>query len=244
MVKVKDRVVLSGQFDASDVTLDPVLTSTLNGLNVGLAQFFANAVNTTNSGIDLVIEYNKKWGIHSFRALVAGNVQNMKIDNVNTPAKLNDTYTHQQTFFSDRERKFLLASAPPAKGTISLEYGYKSWGIGTKLTYFGKQDLYGYGEDGLGINPMVPTDADASVYVADRYIYNAKVVTDLFLSHKFSKKMTAFIGADNLFNVHPDYGFLQNAKYWAFNTETGGPWDAVQMGSNGRRLFARLVLSL
>ena len=244
MVKVKDRVVLSGQFDASDATLDPALTSTLNSLNVGLAQFFANAVNTTNSGIDLVIEYNKKWGAHSFKVLVAGNVQKMNIDQINTPSKLNDSYTHQQTFFSDRERKFLLASAPPAKGTISLEYGYKSWGVGAKFTYFGKQDLYGYGEDGLGINPMVPTDADASVYVADRYIYSAKTVVDLFISHKFSKKATAFLGADNLFNVHPDYGFLQNAKGWAFNTETGGPWDAVQMGSNGRRLFARLVLNL
>lgn len=244
MVKITDRVVLSGQFDASDATLDPTLTNTLNSLNVGLAQFFANAVNTTNSGIDLVIDYTKKWGNHGLRVTVAGNVQNMKIDQVNTPTKLNDTYQHQQTFFSDRERKFLLASAPPAKGTIAVEYSYKAWTIGTKYNYFGKIDLYGYGEDGLGINPMVPTDADASVYVSDRYIYSKKFTTDVFVSYKFSKKCTGFIGADNLFNIHPDFGFNQRAKYWAFNTETGGPWDAVQMGSNGRRLFARLVLNL
>ncbi len=244
MVKVKDRVVLSGQFDASDATLNPVLTNTLNNLHVGLAQFFANAVNTTNSGIDLVVEYNNKWGAHSLKVLLAGNVQKMAIDQINTPAKLNDTYLHQQTFFSDRERKFLLASAPPAKGTISFEYGYKAWTIGTKYTYFGKIDLYGYGQDGLGINPTVPTDANPSINVADRYIYSAKIVTDLFISHKFSKSCTGFIGVDNIFNVHPDYGYLQNAKGWAFNTETGGPWDAVQMGSNGRRLFARLVLNL
>ncbi len=245
MVKVKDRVVLSGQFDASDATLDPALTTTLNNLNVGLAQFFANAVNTTNKGIDFVAEYNKKWNkAHSLKVVLAANIQEMNIDQINTPAKLNDTYLHQETFYSDRERKFLLASAPPVKGTISFEYGYKAWTFGTKFTYFGKIDLYGYGQDGLGINPTVPTDANASVNVADQYIYSAKVVTDFFVSHKFSKKCTAFIGADNLFNVHPDYGFLQNAKGWAFNTETGGPWDAVQMGSNGRRLFARMVLNL
>jgi iron complex outermembrane receptor protein len=244
MVQVKDRVVLSGQFDASDATLDLALTNTLNSLNVGLAQFFANAVNTTNTGIDLVIEYNKKWGNHTLKAIVAGNVQNMKIDQINTPTKLNDNEQHRQTFFSDRERKFLLASAPPAKGTVSFEYGYKSWTIGTKYSYFGKIDLYGYGEDGLGINPKVPTDANSAVYVSDRYIYKPKVVVDLFMSHKFNNRATLFFGADNLFNIHPDYGFLQNAKGWAFNTETGGPWDAVQMGSNGRRLFARLVLNL
>jgi iron complex outermembrane recepter protein len=244
MVKMKDRVVLSGQFDASDATLNPVLTTTLNTLNVGLAQFFANAVNTTNSGIDLVIEYNKKWGNHSFKTLVAGNVQSMNIDAINTPTKLDDNEQHRQTFFSDRERKFLLASAPPAKGTVSFEYGYKAWTIGTKYSYFGKIDLYGYGEDGSGINPMVPTDANSAVYVADRYIYKPKVVVDVFISHKFSNKFTAFMGVDNLLNTHPDYGFLQNAKGWAFNTETGGPWDAVQMGSNGRRLFARVALNL
>ena len=41
------------------------------------------------------------------------------------------------------------------------------------------------------------------------------------------------VGASNLFNQYPDF----------FNpqvTENGGAWDAVQMGSNGRFLFAKL----
>ncbi len=54
-VKIKDRVVLSGQFSAADSTLDPALTNTLRELNVGMAQFFANAVNTTNIGVDMVV---------------------------------------------------------------------------------------------------------------------------------------------------------------------------------------------
>jgi len=36
---------------------------------------------------------------------------------------------------------------------------------------------------------------------------------------------------------------VQSAKYWAFNNEPGGPWDAVQMGSNGIRLFARAAFN-
>ena len=59
-VRVKDRIVISGQFDGSDPALDPFLRSEMTRLNVSLAQFFANAVNTTNKGVDIVMEYNKK----------------------------------------------------------------------------------------------------------------------------------------------------------------------------------------
>ena len=55
-VKVKDRVVLSGQFSADDETLNETLRNTLRDLKVSYAQFFANAVNTTNSGVDVVLD--------------------------------------------------------------------------------------------------------------------------------------------------------------------------------------------
>ena len=60
LVQIKDRVVLSGQFSVDDNTLDPDLIDAMEQLDVSLAQFFANAVNTTNRGIDIVIDYNKR----------------------------------------------------------------------------------------------------------------------------------------------------------------------------------------
>lgn len=242
-VQVKDRVVLSGQFDASDATLDPVFVVALNNLNAAYAQFFANAVNTTNKGVDAVLEYKKVMEKNSFRATLAGNYQKMTIDKINVPAKLNDTEQHRQTFLSDREQAFILASAPEMKGALSLEYGINKLSIGVRFTYFGKVTLLGYGEDALGINPQVPTDADETVYVPDRYPYSGKTVSDVYLSYRFYKAATLTVGADNVFNVHPDFGAVPVAKYWAYNTETGGPWDAVQMGSNGMRLFARLAFN-
>jgi iron complex outermembrane recepter protein len=240
-VKVKDRVVLSGQFSVDDTSLDPALIAAMQQLNVSLAQFFANAVNTTNKGIDVVIDYNKSIGKHNFKALFAGNFQNMTIDKINVPAKLNDTRDHQLTFLSDREQAFILASAPKTKFSLNLEYGIGNVAIGARFTHFGKVTLLGYGEDGLGINPQVPTDNDPNVYVPDRYEYGSKLVSDVFLSFKASKNITLFTGIDNLFNVHPDLAVNPAAKYWAFNNETGGPWDAVQMGGNGRRMFVRLA---
>ncbi|HEY0680335.1 MAG TPA: hypothetical protein VGD17_18760, partial [Chitinophagaceae bacterium] len=80
-------------------------------------------------------------------------------------------------------------------------------------------------------------------YVPDRYEYGAKLVTDIYLSYKASKVVTRYVGVDNITNEHPDLGVNPAAKYWAFNNETGGPCDAVQMGGNGRRFFARLAFS-
>lgn len=240
-VKIWDRVVLSGQFSADDNTLDPALTDTMRNLNVSYAQFFANAVNTTNMGLDVVVDYNKKLRNGRYvRALFSGNFQKMQIDNVNVPGKLNNTEDHRESFFSDRERAFLLASAPKTKFSLNAEYGTKKWSVGARVTYFGKVEILGYGEDGLGVDPQVPTDADPNVYVPDRYIYSGKYVTDAYVTYHINKHLQFSMGADNLFNVHPELGVNPLARGWAFNNETGGPWDAVQMGGNGTRLFARV----
>jgi iron complex outermembrane receptor protein len=49
--------------------------------------------------------------------------------------------------------------------------------------------------------------------------------------------MTLVLGASNLFDVYP-------TKQDDSETETGGAWDAVQMGFSGRFLFAKLNLTV
>ncbi len=238
MIKVKDRVVLSGLFDNS---LSPEFGSILNSLNVTTAQFFTNAVNTTNYGLDIVLDYSHQLGKGNIKALLAGNVQNVKIDKIHVPDLLNDTYEHQKTFFSDREEAFVKASAPKAKIALSLDYTLNKFGVGARLTYFGKVSLLGFGLDGTGINPMVPSDADPNVNVPEVFNYKGKLVTDLYLSYKFCKNVSLFVGCDNLLNVHPDFGVNPLAKgYFNGDNESGGPWDSVQMGFNGRKLFGKL----
>ncbi|WP_343671896.1 TonB-dependent receptor [Chitinophaga sp.] len=244
-VKVKDRIVLSGQFSASDTTLDEEVYNTLNELHIDNAQFFANAVNTTNYGVDLVVDYNKRWSNQHFRGLFTGNIQHMNIDKINVPAKLNDTYVHRQSFFSDREQRFVKASAPPVKMGLNLEYGINKISVGSHLTYFGKVELFGYGYSGdlagTGINPIVELDEGGKT-VPELFVYKGKVVTDVYVSYKFNRHINWFVGVDNLFNVHPDLGYVKGAKLSAFDGEAGGAWDPVQMGVNGMRLFTRVVL--
>ncbi len=248
MVKVKDRVVLSGLFSADDATLPAAFTSLLKGLNVSTAQFFTNAVNTTNYGIDLVLDYSKKWGNKSFKGLLAGNFQKINLDEIHVPAALSGTVLNQKTFYSDREIAFLKASAPGAKFNLSLNYACGKLGFGTNLTYYGGIKLLGFGDatpenpNYAGINPQVPSDATGDL-VPEIFDYKGKFVTDIFASYKFCKSVSIFIGADNIFNIHPNIGVNQLAKGWAGDNESGGPWDSVQMGFSGRRLFTKLAIN-
>jgi len=260
-VKVKDRIVLSGLFDAS---LSPAFAAQLNALNVTTAQFFANAVSTTNYGVDIVADYTKKWKNSSLKILLAGNIQNMSVDEVHVPTLLNDSYAHRKNFFSDREEAFLKASAPKSKFTLNIDYNVGKYGFGTHFTYFGNVKLLGFGWTGLasaagtggpgdpaisgsftGIDPYVDIDGynDQVHVLPEVFNQTAKITTDIYASYKFCKAASLFIGADNLFNVHPDLSAVPKAHYEAMDNESGGPWDSVQMGFNGLRIFTKLVLN-
>jgi iron complex outermembrane recepter protein len=249
VVKVKDRVVLSGLFSKDDPTLSPAFTSQFPA-EVSTAQFFANAVNTTNIGLDIVADYTKKWNKNSLKILLAGNLQKLTINDIHVPSALNDSKLHQKTFYSDREEAFLKASAPKSKFSLAFDYTHAKLGAGIHFTSFGKIALMGFGDGSSpsgdnpnysGINPQVPTDANPAVYVPEVFNYNGKITTDIYGSYKLSKKISLFVGADNLFNVHPDLGVNPLAKNWAGDNESGGPWDSVQMGFNGLRLFTKLA---
>jgi iron complex outermembrane receptor protein len=258
IVKMKNRVVGTGYFDGSIPALAPFLVQ----YNVSSVNFFANAVNTTNSGVDIVLDYTKRLGANkTLKFLLAGNVQNITIDKINIPATLNTSYANQQAFFSSREQAFLKASAPHSKFALSVDYTVGKFSAGTHLTYFGKLTTKGFGyaslpgapaggpggagisDQGNGWDPYVTTDDGKSV-VPEDFIFNGKLTTDVYVNYKITKNVSWYVGADNLFNVHPDQSVTKGARQSSWgDSESGGPFDAVQMGFNGLRLFTKIALN-
>jgi iron complex outermembrane recepter protein len=258
IVKIKNRIVLTGQFDSSIAAIAPYLEQ----YNVADVQFFANAVTSTNTGLDIVFDYSQRLSNKSsLKILLAGNLQNITINQINIPAALNIDYFHEQAFYSTREQYFLRASAPHTKGLLSVEYNVDKFGVGAHITYFGKLTTQGFGysslpgapaggpggagvsDAGLGYDPYVTTDDGKSV-VPEDFVHKGKATTDLFASYRFSKHLTWYLGVDNIFNVHTDLSVVPNARLaTADDTESGGPWDSVQMGYNGLRLFTNLAIN-
>ena len=259
LIKMKNRIVITGNYGAAIPALKDVLAN--NNPPLFAANFFVNAVNTTNTGVDIVIDYTKKWGKNGFKALLAGNIQKVNIDNINVPSDLGTSYADQQAFFSSREQAFLIASAPKTKFSLALEYSYNNFAIGTHLTHFGKLVTKGFGNISLagapdngpggagisdqysGWDPYTAKD-DGSGAIPEDFVFNGKLATDIYTSYKVSRSVSITVGADNIFNVHPDLAVTKGAHQSSWgDSESGGPFDSVQMGFNGLRLFTKLAFN-
>ncbi len=119
----------------------------------------------------------------------------------------------EETLFGKREKAFLIASAPESK--LALNLNYLIWGklnISTRFTRFGEVELIDF--------------LDTTDY------YGNKIVSDFSVNYPFTKSINLTVGVNNFLNVYPD---IQDTE-----TETGGNFDSVQMGANGRFAFWRL----
>ena len=180
-IRVKDRIVLTGYFDATALNL-----------GVAEAQFFANGVNTSTHGLDLVFSWKKKFDAGQFGVSLVGNINDMKISNVK-----NGTLD-EGTFFGKREKAFLLASAPDNKFGLNFNYSKNKFDAGVAFTRFSKVVLVDY------------NDEDD--------VYNPRLITDLTIGYKLTKNLKLSAGSNNLLNVYPtkqdEQGNTEAGGYW------------------------------
>jgi len=193
-INVKDRIVLTGTFAAPQIP------------NVNEAQFFANGVDTETVGLDIILSWKESYNFGNLSATLAGNVNNMYIKSVNTDLD-------ESIFFGEREKAFLLASAPESKFSFNANYSKDKFNAGIGLTRFSEIVLIDFADT--------------------EDIYGAKITADLNLGYKLSDAFKLTIGGNNITNEYPDQ---QNDG----ETEAGGYWDAVQMGFGGAYYYARL----
>tara|TARA_R110002020_G_scaffold156218_4_gene338158 strand:- start:38161 stop:40836 length:2676 start_codon:yes stop_codon:yes gene_type:complete len=209
-IKVDDRIVLTGNFDAPQIP------------NVEAAQFFVNGVDTKTMGLDIVLAWKKSFDDNRLSATFTGNINDMKIDRVNNGS------LDEQTFFGERDKGFLLASAPKSKFTLNMNYSRDKFDAGLAFTHFSKVELLDY--------QMYEPTADYASF-EDQInqatdTYDARLVTDLVFGYQLCDGLKLNVGANNLFNVYPD-----QQDDWV---EGGGYWDSVQMGFGGAYYYAKI----
>lgn len=210
-IDVKDRIVLTGSFDTSGIP------------NVSAAQFFVNGVDTKTKGIDVVLSWKKSFGDSGDLGVnFAANFNDMEI------TKVKNGNLDEQTFFGERDKYFLLASAPKSKMNLNFTYQLNKFDAGLAFTRFSEIELLDWQmyEDTSGFGSF------ENQITAATDTYEAKIVTDLNLGYKINDNFKVTVGGNNLFNVYPD-----QQDDW---TESGGYWDAVQMGFGGAFYYARL----
>lgn len=209
-IKVKDRIVLTGLFD----TGDDQIGSILEGLNVGAAQFFTNAVDTKTSGVDIIGTYNTSFSKSKLNVTLAANFNRMKVLAVHTTPQLAGK---EEVYFGVRERYFLLASAPDHKVNLSLDYTINRFNLFARVSRFSGLRLIDFNFD--------ETQPD---------IYKPRHTLDLTFGFKVSNNFDIAIGGANILDTYPT---IQDPGL----TETGGMWDAVQMGHGGAFFFGKIA---
>jgi iron complex outermembrane recepter protein len=214
-VQVKDRIVLTGAFYSDD----DLIGDELRNLNIGAAQFFTNAVNTTSKGVDAILAYSVSLaGQNNLRFSLAANFNNMVIDKIYTNDKLQGK---EDTYFGLREQYFLLASAPKSKINFGIDYTKGNFMANMKLTHFGQVELMNWNDN--GDNVVDPGEIDS---------YESKITMDLSAGYNL-RNFSFTLGGVNILNAYPE-------KQDPGLTESGGIWDSVQMGFSGALYFAKI----
>jgi iron complex outermembrane receptor protein len=206
-INIKDRIVLTGNFDAPQIP------------NVAAAQFFVNGADTETVGLDIVLSHDIQLGEGSLSTsfIEITDVKNGNLD--------------EQTFFGERDKAFLLASAPDSKLTLNLKYDQNWFDVALGVTRFSEITLL----DFQTFEPVEDFGTFSNQIAAATDTYGAKFVTDLNLGFELSDAVKLHIGSNNLFNIYPD----QQDDF----SEGGGYWDAVQMGFGGAFYYAKLNLN-
>ncbi|TRO66583.1 TonB-dependent receptor [Christiangramia sabulilitoris] len=213
-INVQDRIVLTGNFDAPQID------------NVEAAQFFANGADTETLGLDIVLSHQLELGEGKLTTSFIGNLNDMTITDVKNGS------LNEQTFFGERDKAFLLASAPDSKLTLNILYDLDWFDAALGLTRFSEITLL----DFQMFEDVADYGSLANQVAAASDVYDAKIVTDLNLGFKLNESLRLNVGSNNLFNVYPD-----QQDDW---TEAGGYWDAVQMGFGGAYYYAKLNINL
>ena len=122
----------------------------------------------------------------------------------------------EDVYFGPREQFFLLASAPETKFNLTLDWTRDRYTANVRFVRFGEVVLMDW--------------------LDTEDIYESKITTDVGVGYAITPNVRLAVGGANIFDVYPTQ---QDTE-----TETGGLWDAVQMGFSGAYYYGKLLFKI
>ncbi|MGI4873346.1 MAG: TonB-dependent receptor domain-containing protein [Janthinobacterium lividum] len=243
-IDIKDRIVLSSSFTRAN----PLVNTILGTQAVSQVQFFANAVNTTTKGIDLVANERLTVGTGRLLLTAAANFNATEVTSFNTSSStINNDQTAgvnnlQNRLFDRQQRTRLERGNPRSKINLAAAYTVGKFGVEARSVRFGE---------------IQTADADPTRANLDQ-TFSAKWITDLTVSAQLTKQVGLTLGVNNLFDVYPDKIYVDprnNPNNFSVDPATSFSssldnsnrgrflYSANQFGFNGAYYFGRVNLS-
>jgi len=191
-LQLRDRIVLSGMFyRSSNVTLDNILSQYPEFNQVEQVAFFANAINTSTKGMDIVFQGNLFGNTSPLGFMLAANFTQTRLyGRIKVADNLPNDELNTSSLLNTEEKVRIEKSQPSSKIILALNYETGKMGFNLSNTRFGK----------TVIAPLI--DASQGIYRPETF--SSKIITDIKINFKVNSCVTIGAGANNLFNVYPD----------------------------------------
>jgi iron complex outermembrane receptor protein len=221
-IDIEDRIVFSENFTGAAIRQ---LFVDAGFVGVTGGRFFTNAIDTRTDGIDVVLQYQRQLGAGILRFTGGGNLTETEVltDSVATPPQLTGL---GEVLFGRVERGRLERGQPRSSVNLALNYALDRLTVNLNNRRFGEVSVFGAAPEGS------PTNTDQT--------FGARWITDVDLSYRFARGLTAAVGANNVLGVYPEQNF--RSPTGADNSNAGiFPYNQVSpFGFNGAFYYLRL----
>lgn len=191
-IELRDRIALTGLLSGTGVS--QILTR--NGLPSNLSvRYFANAIDTNTTGLDLVGAYARDLGeLGRARFTLGFNWNKTRIAGI--AANPTELAGLGLTLFDRQQRGSVTVSTPRTKLLLGAEWTKDRWRVNLRESRYGA------------------FDSQNNVVTSDQH-YGAKWLTDLEVGYTVNDRVTLAIGANNLFDVYPDRNTVPDTNGFA-----------------------------
>ncbi len=260
-VKIKNRIILTGQFARPGGTPTGdllTLQQLFDQAGATSATFFTNAINTESRGIDFIVTNIFKFSDFSLKTDLAGTVSKTeKVGDIQASEILKNT-GNLNNYFSESSRIYLESAVPRSKLALINTLTFKKLEFFLRHTYFGS--VYDPNTADVNGNGFIEGGQVNGQFIAVEHPrYDGRTITDFSVGYEISNALRVTVGANNVFDIYPDrnlktqtaasplaaggYGSpavsdLSNNNQFEYSR------NVSQFGFNGRFIFARLNISL
>ena len=250
-IEIDDRIVLSSNF--TGVAVSNFLVS--RGLPaVGGGRYFTNGVDTKTKGVDVTLRYTLKLQNAGKLTLTAsGNSNKTEVTKFKpTPPQLAAIGITTPLF--DLTEKTRMEKGQP-RNSINLiaNYALKDWSFMLRNVRYGEVSSVAFtGASQALIDALTPgykvAFADTVPAGANKQViqtFEAKWITDLDVTYRFSKQLSVSAGVNNLFNVYPTENIrskVVNGTAFSGSDNVGiFPYSSISpFGFNGASYYGKI----
>lgn len=260
-VKIKNRIVLTGQFARPTGTPTGnllTLQQLFDQAGATSATFFTNAINTESKGVDFIISNTFNFSDFSLKTDLAGTVsKTKKVGDIQASDILKNT-GNLNNYFNEASRIYLESAVPRSKLALINTLTVKKLEFFLRHTYFG--NVFEPNTADVNGNGLIEGGTVNGQFIAVEHPkYGGRTITDFSVGYKISNAFRITAGANNIFDIYPDVNLKTQT---AASPLVGGGYGAPavsdlsnnnqfeysrnvsQFGFNGRFIFARINITL